>query len=54
MYNIDPVNGWAEDFLMWGGWDYINGSRDGFIDTSRNGIVYIPSLRLGGRKIPRY
>ena len=38
MYNIDPVNGWVEAFLMWGGWDYINGSRDG--------SVYIASLRL--------
>ena len=22
MYNIDPVNGWVEAFLMWGGWGY--------------------------------
>ena len=42
MYNIDPVNGWVEAFLMWGGWDYINGSRDGL----RDGSVYIASLRL--------
>ena len=49
MYNIDPVNGWVEAFLMWASC-FIDGSRNGL----RDGSVYIPSLRLGGRKLPRY
>ena len=35
MYNIDPVNGWVEAFLMWGGC-FIDG-MGGFIDGLRDG-----------------